>query len=94
MQCLLTAVIPHATTYNLQLNQNKCQLLVMSRQPHAQGDVYFPDGTKVPQADDLKYLRIDTTRLIRRLIAGCMVEVQQLWRHGTISLAWKLNFLQ
>ena len=95
MTTLLRLTINHSEPYNLDLNKEKCQLLVTN----GWGRVTFPDGTPLTKSPTIKYLgtlfseTLDIQHIIRHKLTEATATLRQLiplWKDTQISTAWKL----
>ena len=95
MTTLLALTINHSDPYNLQLNKDKCQLLITN----GWGRVTFPDGTPVPQSTTIKYLgtlfssTLDVGQIVRHKLTEAAATLRillPLWTDPQIGTAWKL----
>ena len=97
MSIALELIIEHSRPYNLQLNKEKCQLLVTN---DLGCNVTFPDGTEVKKHASIKYLgatfsaTLDTNFIVRQKLTEAAQTLRQLvplWKEPQISRAWKLT---
>ena len=93
----LSMIIAHSYNYNLQLNKDKCQLLVTN---DLGCPVIFPDGTPVTKHETIKYLgatfhaKLDMGHILRQKTseaAQTLRTLAPLWSDTQISTAWKLT---
>ena len=96
MNQLLALIIEHSANYNLQLNKEKCQLLVTN---DVGSPVKFPDGTLVTKHASIKYLgatfsaTVDTGMILRQKLtdaSSTMRILSPLWTNAQITQFWKL----
>eukprot|EP00971_Amphidinium_carterae_P333292 6467958-Amphidinium_carterae.5 len=98
MNKLLALVIDHSALYGLRLNFDKCKLIIISKLLHP-GQVKFPNGSVARRVHELVYLgalftdESRTITIVKRAIASTMTTAKRLqlfWKHGRISVGWKL----
>eukprot|EP00971_Amphidinium_carterae_P327734 6459225-Amphidinium_carterae.1 len=101
MNKLLALVIDHSAMYGLHLNADKCKLLIISKLLYP-GQVKFPSGSVAQRVHELVYLgalftdKSRTITIVKRAIASTMTTVKRLqlfWKHGRISVGWKIVVL-
>ena len=93
----LDLIIAHSHNYNLQLNNEKCQLLVTN---DLGCPVHFPDGTQVKKHDTIKYLgatfhaKLDMSFIMRQKTseaAQTLRVLAPLWTDPQITTVWKFT---
>ena len=93
----LALIISHSNNYNLQLNKDKCQLLVTN---DLGCPVHFPDQTPVTKHEAIKYLgatfhaKLDMGYILRLKTsdaAQTLRTLAPLWSDTHIATAWKLT---
>ena len=93
----LALIINHSHNYNLELNKDKCQLLVTN---DLGCPVYFPDRTPVTKHESIKYLgatfhaKLDMGHILRLKVseaAQTLRTLAPLWSDTQITTAWKLT---
>ena len=94
---LLALTEARGAAYNLQLNKDKCELLVTNDDGVR---MYFSNGQAVPKVTHLKYLgavfhaHLDVGGILRQKFADARMEMRKLerfWAHNQIPLPWKIT---
>ena len=82
--------------YNMMLNNNKCEVIVM----HKNNDIRFEDGTLLKHVDQATYLGgrlakdVNPLTKIQSIISSCIPTLKSLdvfWKKAKCDLKWKLE---